>query len=164
MATYVRLKGYLQKLSEIEIFRKSQDLGLILIWIINMCHRWYIWWCKQHSIIVAFRNKCWFCSFLFIHWCKNQDCIKWKNIICCWQTEILLKTSTNDAMLLVPSNIPSMAHVDNSNQNQSEILRFSKSLDFWQFLKTAFEPHICCHEYDLSIITNWQHIGRKPLW
>ena len=38
--------------------------------------------------------------------------------------------SNDDAMLLAPSNVSSMAHVDNSNQNQSEILRFSKDFDF----------------------------------
>ena len=31
MATHVRLKFHFQKLSEIEIFRKSKDFGLILI-------------------------------------------------------------------------------------------------------------------------------------
>ena len=62
--------------------------------------------------------------------------------------------SNNDAMLLAASNIASSAHVDDSNQNQSAILRFSENLDFRQFLKMLFEHHICCHEYDLSNITN----------
>ena len=72
----------------------------------------------------------------------------------------MLKISNNDAMLLAASNIASEAYGDYSNQNQSEILRFSKNLDFRQFLKMEFEPHICCHENDLSNITNWQHIGK----
>ena len=62
-------------------------------------------------------------------------------------------------MLLAASNIAPEAHGDDSNQIQFEILRFSKNLDFRQFLKMEFEPHICCHENDLSNITNWQHIG-----
>ena len=62
-------------------------------------------------------------------------------------------------MLLAASNIAPEAYGDYSNQNQSEILRFSKNLDFRQFLKMEFEPHICCHEHALSNITNWQHIG-----
>ena len=56
------------------------------------------------------------------------------------------------------------AHDDNWNQNPSEIFRFSKNLDFWQILKIDFEYHICCHVYDLSNITNWQHIVGGPLW
>ncbi len=61
MATYVRLKLHFQKLSKIEIFRKSKDFGLILIWIIIICLWCYIWYCKQHSIIVAaFQRKCCF--------------------------------------------------------------------------------------------------------
>ena len=67
-------------------------------------------------------------------------------------------------MLLVASNIESWAHVDDSIRNRSKILRFSKNLDFLQFLKIDFEHHICCHVYDLSNITNWQHIGGGPLW
>ena len=31
------------------------------------------------------------------------------------------------------------------------------------FLKMDFELHTCYHEYDLSDITNWQHIGGGPL-
>ena len=67
--------------------------------------------------------------------------------------------SNNDAMLLPASNIASGAHVDDSNENQSKIPRFSKNLDFCQFLKTTCAVHICCYEYHLSDITNWQHIG-----
>ena len=65
-------------------------------------------------------------------------------------------------MLLAATNIASGACDDNWNQNPSEILRFSKNLDFWQFLKIDFELHICCHDYDLSNIINWQHIGEEP--
>ena len=146
MATYMMLKINFQKLSEIEIFRKSKDLGWILIWIINMCPRWYIWWCKQHSIIVAgFQQNCCFSTtndvFSFQTWFLHQ----WMKIKL--ENQHLLPKSNNDAVLLAPSNIPSRAHVDNSNQNQSEILRFSKNLDYWQFLKIPFRPHTLCHEY-----------------
>ena len=72
--------------------------------------------------------------------------------------------SNNDAMLLPASNIASWAHVDNSNQHPSMIFRFSKNADFLQFLKIDFEHHICCHDYDLSNIKNWQHIGEGPQW
>ena len=73
MATYMMLKVDFQKLSEIEIFRKSKDRGWMLIWIINMSSWCYIWCWKQHSIIVAhFQQKCCFSatnvdfSWLFI--------------------------------------------------------------------------------------------------
>ena len=75
MATYMMLKVDFQKLSEIEIFRKSKDLGRILISIIIMTHGCYIYFCKQHSIIVAgFQQKCCFsatnvdfsCKYYFI--------------------------------------------------------------------------------------------------
>ncbi len=62
-------------------------------------------------------------------------------------------------MLLEASNIASEARVDNSNQHHSAPLRFSKNLDFLQFLKIDFEHDICYHVYDLSNITNLQHIG-----
>ncbi len=57
-------------------------------------------------------------------------------------------------MLLAELNIAPEACGDDSNQHQSEILRFPKNLDFRQFLKIEFELHICCHEHDLSNITN----------
>ena len=75
MATYMMLKVDFQKLSEIEIFRKSKDFGLISTWIIIMCPWCYIWCWKQHSIIVAgFQQKCCFsatnvdfsCKYYFI--------------------------------------------------------------------------------------------------
>ena len=73
MTAHVAPKIHFQKLSKIEIFRKSKDFGLILNWIINM-YRWcYIWCWKQHIIIVAgFQQKCYFSapnvdfSWLFI--------------------------------------------------------------------------------------------------
>ena len=89
----------------------------------------------------------------------NECTESWKINICCRKTTILLKTSNSDAMLLSASNIASWAHDDDSSRNQSKILRFSKNLDFWQFLKIDFEHHICCHVYRLSNITIWQHIG-----
>ena len=46
------------------------------------------------------------------------------------KTTFLLKISNNGAMLLPASNIASYAHVDNSNQHPSTILRFSKNLNF----------------------------------
>ena len=75
MATYVELKINFQKLSEIEIFRKSKDFGRILISIIIISPWCYICCCKQHSIIVAgFQQKCCFsatnvdfsCKYCFI--------------------------------------------------------------------------------------------------
>ena len=69
----MELKVHFQKLSEIEIFRKSKDFRMILISIIIMRPWCYIWCCKQHSIIVAgFQQKCCFSapnvdfSWLFI--------------------------------------------------------------------------------------------------
>ena len=76
MTTYVGLKLHFQKLSEIEIFRKSKGCGVVLIWIISMCPWCYIWCCNQHSIIVAgFQQKCCFSApnvgflwlFILIH-------------------------------------------------------------------------------------------------
>ena len=46
------------------------------------------------------------------------------------KTTFLLKTSNSDAMLLTATNIASGAYDDNRNPNPSEILRFSKNLDF----------------------------------
>ena len=92
----------------------------------------------------------------------NECTESWKINICCRKTTILLKTSNSDAMLLSASNIAAWAHDDDSSRNQSKILRFSKNLDFWQFLKIEFELHICCHDYDLSNIINWQHIRGGP--
>ena len=75
MVTYMMLKVDFQQLSEIEIFRKSKDFGLILTWIIIMCPWWCIWCWKQYSIIVAvFQQKCCFsatnvdfpCKYSFI--------------------------------------------------------------------------------------------------
>ena len=107
---------------------------------------------------VVFRQQ-----MLFFHsnfdFYLNECTESWKINICCRKTTILLKTSNSDAMLLSASNIASWAHDDDSSRNQSKILRFSKNLDFWQFLKIDFEHHICCHGYRLSNITIWQHIG-----
>ena len=123
--------------------------------------------CNITSLLLIFnKNVVFRQQMLFFH--SNLDfyldeCTEpWKINICCWKTTFLLKTSNNDAVLLPATNIASGAHDDNWNQNPSEILRFSKNLDFWQFLKMEFEPHICCQKYDLSIITNWQHIGSRP--
>ena len=86
MATYMMLKVDFQKLSEIEIFRKSKDRGWMLIWTINMTLWCYIWCWKKHSIIVAhFQQKCCFsatnvdfsgfCTFIQVKieiWMKKQ--------------------------------------------------------------------------------------------
>ena len=75
MATYMVLKVDFQKLSEVEIFRKSKDFGLIWTWIIIMCPWCWIWCWKQRSITVAgFQQKCCFsatnvdfsCKYYFI--------------------------------------------------------------------------------------------------
>ena len=75
MTTYVELKLHFQKLSKIEIFRKSKDFRTILIPIIIMRPWCHIWCWKQNSIIVAgFQQKCCFsatnvdfsCKYCFI--------------------------------------------------------------------------------------------------
>ena len=106
MATYVELKFHFQKLSEIEIFRKSKNFRMILISIIRMRPWCYIWCWKQHSIIVAsFQQKCCFSAlnidfswlFTLVHVkIGNQT----KNNICCRKTTILLKMGNNDLLLL----------------------------------------------------------------
>ena len=71
MATYVELKLNFQKLSEIEIFRKSKNFGRVLISIIIMSPWCYIWCCKQHNIIVAgFQQKCCFSATIVEFSCK----------------------------------------------------------------------------------------------
>ena len=108
--------------------------------------------------MLFFGNKC--CFFIQISifiWINVQN--PEKSIFVAEKQHFLLKMSNNDAMLLPASNIASWAHVDDSNQHSSTILRFSKDLDIWQILKIDFEHHIYCHVYDLSNITNWQHTG-----
>ncbi len=108
--------------------------------------------CSFSTKVLFFSNKCcFFVNFSIFAWIKLN--------ICCWKTTFLLQTSNNNAMLLTATNIASGAYDDNRSQNPFEILRFPKNLDFWQFLKIEFELHICCHDYDLSNIKNWQHIG-----
>ena len=94
MATYMMLKVDFQKLSEIEIFRKSKDFGLISTWIIIMCPWCYIWCWKQHSITVAgFQQNCCFsatnvdfsgfCTFIQVKieiWMKKQHLLPKNNI------------------------------------------------------------------------------------
>ena len=61
MATHMKLKIDLQKVSKFEIFRNSRFRKLIFDRIISDCPRWYKWCWKQHSIIVAdFQQKCCF--------------------------------------------------------------------------------------------------------
>ena len=80
---------------------------------------------------VVFRQQ-----MLFFHsnldFYLNESTESWKINICCRKTTFLLKISNNDATLLPASNLASWAHVDNSNQNPSMILIFSKNLSFWQ--------------------------------
>ena len=82
MAIYVELKFHFQKLSEIEIFRKSKYFRMILISIIIMRPWCYILCYKQHNIIVAgFQQKYCFSEinvdfsllYIFVHVkIKNQ--------------------------------------------------------------------------------------------
>ena len=89
MATYMMLKVDFQKLSEIEIFRKSKNFGLILTWIIIMCSWWCFWCWKQHSIIVAvLQQKCCFsatnvdfsCKYCFIQ-AKTEKLTKKQHLL-----------------------------------------------------------------------------------
>ena len=106
---------------------------------------------------VVFRQQ-----MLFFHsnldFYLNEGTESRKINICCQKTTFSLKMSNNDAMLLPASNIASWAHVNIWIQHPFTILGFSKNLDFWQILKIDFEHHIYCHGYDVSSITNWQHI------
>ena len=86
MVTYMKLKINFQKLSEIEIFRKSKDFGRILTSMIIISTWGYICCCEQHSIIVAvLKQKCCFsatnvdfsCKYCFVQvkiekWTKKQ--------------------------------------------------------------------------------------------
>ena len=78
------------------------------------------------------------------------------------KTTILLKTSNNDAMLLSASIIATGASVDDSVENQFLDVKNTKNLHFGQKVKIDPEAPICYHEFDLSNITNWQHIGGGP--
>ncbi len=66
----------------------------------------------------------------------------------------MLKIDNNDAMLLSASIIATRASVDDSVANRLSDQKKSKNLDFGQKVENDFELHICCHEYDLSDITN----------
>ncbi len=93
MATYMMLKVDFQKLSQIEIFRKSKDFGLILISIINMCIWCYIWCCKPHSMIVAhFQQKCCFSA--------TNDNFSWLFIL----IQVKIENQTKKQHLLPKSN------------------------------------------------------------
>ena len=113
MAAYMMLKVDFQKLSEIEIFRKSKDFGLISTWIIIMCPWCYIWCWKQHSNTVAgFQQNCCFSTTnvdfsRFCTYIQVKIEIWMKNNICCWKTTLLLKISNSDVMLFCTSFIAS---------------------------------------------------------
>ena len=95
----------------------------------------------------------------YLHGCTKS----WKIIICCRKTTFLLKISNIDALMLSASIIASGASVDYSVENQLEEAKKSKNLDFEQKVKIDSEAPICCHEFDLSNIINWQHLGGGPL-
>ena len=78
------------------------------------------------------------------------------------KTTFLLKIENNDAMLLSASFIASGALHDDCTQNLVLEVKISENLDFCQYLKIEFTLHICCRDYDLSNITNWQHINARP--
>ena len=165
------LKVDFQKLSEIGIFRKSKNHGWMLIWIINMQ------WAHDNIFdagsnipslllifnkILVFRQQMLIFQHFPLSFMRKSE-KWWKNNICCRKTTILLKISNNDAMLLSASIIATGASVDDSVANRLSEPKKSKNLDFGQKVKSDFELHICCHEYDLSDITNWQHIdGGTP--
>ena len=60
------------------------------------------------------------------------------------------------------SIIVSEASVDDSVENQLSEAKKSKNLDFEQKVKIDSEAPTCCHEFDLSNIINWQHLGGGP--
>ena len=93
------------------------------------------------SLLLIFNNNVVFRQqMLFFH--SNLDfhfnkCTEfWKINIRCWKTTFLLKSSNNDVMLLPAS----WAHVDDSNQLPSMIVRFSKNIDFDKFWKWTLSP------------------------
>ena len=108
--------------------------------------------------IVDFRQQMLFFRHVFDFYMDERANLR-KNNICCRKTTFLLKISNNDAMMLSATIIASGAPLDYSIENQLSEARFSKNRAFRQKVKIDFELHICCHGYDLSDITNWQHIG-----
>ena len=123
---------------------------------------------EQQNITVAyFQQNCCFPAtnvvfsfdFQFLH---ELMWIIIKINIWCRKTTFLLKICNNDALLLSASFISSGALHDDYTQNLVLEMKISENLDFWQFLKMEFKLHICCHDYDLSNITNWQHISEGP--
>ena len=75
MATYMKVRGHFQKVSEIEIFRKSRVWVLIWSTIILMCPKWYKCCQRQQNVTVAhFQQNCCFsatnvdfsCKYYFI--------------------------------------------------------------------------------------------------
>ena len=123
--------------------------------------------CNTTSLLLIFnKNVVFRQQMLFFHqilyFYMNETSETWKNNICCWKTTFLLKIGNNDAMLLLATIIASGDHDDNSRENQLSEPIFSKNLRFRQFLQIDFELHMCFHVTDLSNVTNWQHIGRRP--
>ena len=113
MKTYMMLKVDFQKLSEIEIFRKSKDFGLIWTWIIIMCPWCCLWFWKQHSITVAgFQQKCCFsatnvdfsCKYCFIQ-TKIEKLTKKQHLLL--KNNTIVEKSNSDVMMPCTSFIAS---------------------------------------------------------
>ena len=117
--------------------------------------------CWKTTKLLFSSNKCCFFHH-FSDFRMNERGKCWKINICCRKTTILLKISNNDDMLLSASIIATEASVDDSVANRLSEPKKSKNLDFGQKVENDFELYICCHEYDLSDITNWQHFGGGP--
>ena len=141
MTTYVGLKLQFQKLSEIEVFRKSKGCGVMLIWIIKTCPWWYIWCWKQHSIIVAgFQQKCclsapnvdfsWIPVIILIH-VKIGNQRKKQHLLP--ENNNFVRTSNIDVLLLHMSFISS-----GSSKNLSDALLNLSTHVLERFLVTPF--------------------------
>ena len=107
----------------------------------------------KNDKIVVFRQQ-----MLFFHhfsdFRMNEKGKCWKINICCLKTTILLKTGNSDDMLLSASIIATRASVDYSVENRVSDVKKTKNLHFGQKVKIDPEAPICCHEFDLSNITN----------
>ncbi len=117
----MELKLNFQKLSEIEIFRKSNDFGMILISIIIMSPWCYSCWCKQHSIIVAdFQQKCCFSAL-------NVD-FSWLFIL----IHVEIGNQTKKQHLLLQNNIISLFLIFNKSVVfRQQMLLFHSNFDFY---------------------------------
>ena len=117
--------------------------------------------CSFPTKLLFFGNKCCFFVWFSIFTWSNVNNHEKSTLVAkkqhfCW------KIGNNDAILLSASFIASGTFHDDCTQNLVLEVKISENFDFWQFLKIDFELHICCHDYDLSNITNWQNIGGRP--